>query len=98
MQKILLAAGAGAVLVCLIVVAAAFLGANRLVWVIGALVLVAIIALVRWFRESKPDDDHDNKPMTLGTRRLLIFYLVAICLLLRWPDPLADQVARVLKR
>ena len=82
MKTFLLATGAVAVLVCLIILAASFVGANWVSWAVGALTMVTVIAVFWWFRESKPDEDRDEKLMTLGLRRFLIFYLVAVCALL----------------
>ena len=64
------------------ILAAAFVGANWVAWAVGALILVAVIAFVWWFREFKPDEGRDGGLMTLGLRRFLIFYLVAFCSLL----------------
>jgi len=82
MKIFLLAAGAIAVLVCLIVLAAVFVGTNWVAWAVGALILVAVIAFVLWFRETNPDEDRDDNLMPLGLRRFLICYLLAVSALL----------------
>jgi hypothetical protein len=81
-MKGILIVAAVIVLVCLALLATVFIGPNLAAWAVSALILVAAIGFVWWFIVSKPDDDVGDKPMTLGTRRFLILYLAAVCMLL----------------